>query len=259
MKKTINNESNEVIITLEVDDIDSFETLDMLADAYIDISYNIDEYRARCDWHCPIEINVITAEGALSEADVFAKFTTDPVLERKAVSFIYNVTNYCKTTTMELWGGEEDHLAEPGAYALCMYDEKYIPLYIELLLQNDLDHEVEQYSHIADIINKYGITSDVLRLMANRIGAAMGQAGDENVREYVPQLMTLFAERPEQKSLFLNTAVQSVYLASIQHGLKFDSIRNLTAYIQDEDEKTSWLQQQEEQAKEMFGSNIRWQ
>ncbi|EHW0655782.1 hypothetical protein K1B36_004596 [Vibrio parahaemolyticus] len=160
--------------------------------------------------------------------------------------------------TLELWGGDEDHLAEPGAYALCMYHEKYIPLYIELLLQNDLDHEVYQSGHIIDIIEKYGFTSDVLRLMANRVDAAAGQHGSEDMKEYYPQLMELFLNQPEQKFLFLNTAVQSIYLRSIPYSLPFDSIRDLSIYIQESDERTRWLKQQEEQAKDTFGKNVRW-
>ncbi|MFW1378397.1 hypothetical protein ACEV7K_24625, partial [Vibrio parahaemolyticus] len=225
---------------------------------YVDISSRIDEYRADIDWNCPIEINVVTPEGSVSEEEMFMKFTSDPTLERRAVTFIYNIINYCKTTTLELWGGDEDHLAEPGAYALCMYHEKYIPLYIELLLQNDLDHEVYQSGHIIDIIEKYGFTSDVLRLMANRVDAAAGQHGSEDMKEYYPQLMELFLKQPEQKFLFLNTAVQSIYLRSIPYSLPFDSIRDLSIYIQESDERTRWLKQQEEQAKDTFGKNVRW-
>ncbi|EGR1514551.1 hypothetical protein [Vibrio vulnificus] len=258
MKKTINNGNDEVIVNIEVDEINTLETLTKLADAYVDISSRIDEYRADIDWNCPIEINVVTPEGSVSEEEMFMKFTSDPTLERRAVTFIYNIINYCKTTTLELWGGDEDHLAEPGAYALCMYHEKYIPLYIELLLQNDLDHEVYQSGHIIDIIEKYGFTSDVLRLMANRVDAAAGQHGSEDMKEYYPQLMELFLNQPEQKFLFLNTAVQSIYLRSIPYSLPFDSIRDLSIYIQESDERTRWLKQQEEQAKGTFGKNVRW-
>ncbi len=259
MKKIINNDNNEVIITIEVDDISSFDTLNQLADAYVEIASKIDEYRAPCNWHCPIEINVITPEGYVTEEELFTKFTTDPILERKAVTFIDSVTNHCKTTTLELWGSEEDHLGEPGAYALCMYDEKYIPLYIELLLQNDLDHEVYQFEHIKNIVEKYGLTSNVIRLLANRVTVAHGQSGCENIENHYPQLMELFINQPEQKSLFLNTAIQSIYFKAIPYGLNFDKIQGLTAYIPDDNEKVKWLAQQKEQAKDAFKSNISWE
>ncbi|ODX36569.1 hypothetical protein BBM03_09070 [Vibrio parahaemolyticus] len=103
MKKTINNGNDEVIINIEVDEINTLETLTKLADAYVDISSRIDEYRADIDWNCPIEINVVTPEGSVSEEEMFMKFTSDPTLERRAVTFIYNIINYCKTTTLELW------------------------------------------------------------------------------------------------------------------------------------------------------------
>lgn len=258
MKKTVKSSANELIINIEVDEIHSFDTLNMLADAYIEIASKLAEYSADCQWNCPVEINVITPEGVLSEEEVFTKFTSAPALERKAVSFIYQVTNYCKATTLELWGDEENPLGEPAAYVLCMHDAKYIPLYIELLLQNDLDHEVHQGDHIENIIEKYGLTSDVLRLMAHRTTAAAGQWGDEQVKEHRAQLLELFLNRPEQKSLFLNTAMQSLYHAAIKHGLYFDFVRDLSVYIEDEKERSEWLQQQEEQAKEVFGNNIKW-
>ncbi|EIU7061428.1 hypothetical protein L5149_004364 [Vibrio vulnificus] len=94
MKKTINNGNDEVIVNIEVDEINTLETLTKLADAYVDISSRIDEYRAGIDWNCPIEINVVTPEGSVSEEEMFMKFTSDPTLERRAVTFIYNIINY---------------------------------------------------------------------------------------------------------------------------------------------------------------------
>ncbi|WP_186297245.1 hypothetical protein [Shewanella algae] len=43
MKTTIETSHSEIIFNIEVDDLDSFECLNALADVYLDLSYQIDE------------------------------------------------------------------------------------------------------------------------------------------------------------------------------------------------------------------------
>ncbi|MCG7497495.1 hypothetical protein MHO82_11525 [Vibrio sp. Of7-15] len=261
MKTMITHTHGEINFKVEVEEIDSFTTLNELADFYVNISYqinkNMTEYSVNNEYgSLTYGVDVVTPEGLVEEEVIFTKFANDPMLSSKAVNFIFNVINWCKTNSSHLWQDDENPLAECAAYALCMHDEKYIPLYIELLLQNDMDHEVYQNEHIGNIIEKYGFSSDVLRLMAHRVGGACGQHGQEQVGQYQSQLLDLFSNDPDQKSLFLTTAVQSIYHFWFCSHLWFEAVRYLGIYIQDDEERAEWLQEQEQEAKSIFGHNI---
>ena len=56
MKTTIETSHSEIIFNIEVDDLDSFERLNALADVYLDLSYQIDEklseHGVSVEWRC---------------------------------------------------------------------------------------------------------------------------------------------------------------------------------------------------------------
>lgn len=259
MKTTIKTSHSEIIFNIEVDDLNSFESLNALADVYLDLSYQIDENLSKHDVKVEYgtltySIDVTTPEGLVDEETVFSKFVGNSTLEAKAVNFISNVNMWCRANEANLWQDDENPLAENAAYLLCLHDLKYIPLYIELLLQNDLDHEVYQNDHITALIEKHGMCRNIVTLLAHRVGGACGQWGMDQVGQYQEPLLEYFEEHPEHRILFLATGVKSVFDQHMGYQLWFEPIRVLANVIQDEKERADWLNEQEENAEVHFGS-----
>ncbi|WP_093983981.1 hypothetical protein [Shewanella algae] len=260
MKTTIETSHSEIIFNIEVDDLDSFERLNALADEYLDLSYQIDEklseHGVSVEFHTLFySINVMTPEGQVEEEEVFAKFVGNSTLEAKAATFISNVNIWCRTRDDDgIWQDDENPLAENAAYVLCMQDLKYIPLYVELLLLNDLDHEVYQNDHIEALIEKHGICKPILTLLAHRAGGAGGQWGSLQVEAHQDVLLDYFAEYPQHLKLFLETGVKSVFDQYMGGELWFAAIRFYADFIADENEREDWLSQQEQTARIYFNS-----
>ncbi|GAA3941058.1 hypothetical protein [Litoribacillus peritrichatus] len=261
MKISTKTSHSEIVFEIEVDDLNSFESLNALADVYLDLSYRIDE---NLDKHnievefstLTYSIDVFTPDGRVEEEEVFSKFVGNPILESKAANFISNVNIWSRANEAHIWQDDENPLAECTAYVLCLQDLKYIPLYIELLVQNDLDHEVYQNEHIEALIEKHGLCKSLLTLLAHRVGGACGQWGMDQVGEYKPQLLEYFNEHPEQRSLFLKTGFKSILDQHMGHQLWFEPIRFLAGFIQNEQERDDWLKDQQEYAEVYFGDGI---
>ncbi|MFC3150626.1 hypothetical protein ACFOEK_06290 [Litoribrevibacter euphylliae] len=260
MKTTIETTRSEIIFNIEVDDLDSFDRLNALADVYLDLSYQIDENLSDHDVSVEYStlfysIDVTTPEGRVDEEAIFSKFVGNSTLESKAANFISNVNMWCRAHGDDrIWQDDENPLAENAAYVLCMQDLKYIPLYVELLLQNDLNHEVYQNDHIEALIEKHGICKPMLTLLAHRVGGACGQWGMNQVEEHQPLLLDYFSAHPEHRALFLETGVKSVFDQHMGSELWFAPIRFLGDFIADEDERDDWLSEQEQNAECYFSS-----
>lgn len=254
MKTTIETASSEITFTVEVDHLDSFERLNALADVYLDLSFQIDEKLAQHGVSvefCTLfyTIDIMTSEGRMEEEEVFAKFVGNSTLEAKAVNFISNVNIWSRAHGDDkIWQDDENPLAENAAYVLCMQDLKYIPLYVELLLQNDLNHEVYQNDHIEALIEKHGICKPMLTLLAHRAGGACGQWGSLQVETHQDELLDYFAEHPQHLPLFLETGIKSVYDQYMGGELWFAAIRFYADFIADDNEREDWLSQQEQKA-----------
>lgn len=157
MKSNIKGSEWDVHLSVEVDDIDSFENLRFIADEYVAFSYSIDEYISKYkssfrlgSFYC--NVNIVTPQGPVSERDIFLKFSKNKELSSKAVNFIENIIRWSKDNGAHIWREEVFQFAQDAAFSLCVASSKYIPLYTDLLLQSDLDHESHQYEQIDEII-----------------------------------------------------------------------------------------------------------
>lgn len=81
------------------------------------------------------------------------------------------------------WADDEHPTGSAAIFTLVTAHNRYIPEYIRYLRTCDLDHEVDQYQQIDDIIELYGWNNDTLALVAARLGQCVGQAGAEQVAE----------------------------------------------------------------------------
>lgn len=261
MKTTIDHNHSEILIKIELDELDSASSRQKLADQYIELSAQIDQLVEQTGVNMDhsslaYSIDVFVSGNRLDEEQTFSLLAADAQAAEKLAVFIRNVVDWCNTREAELWQDDESQQAEFAAYALCMQDEKYIPLYREQLAASDLDHEVYQCDHINEIVDQYGLTPAVLGLLAERMGAAHGQCGADHSQELQPELLALFREQPEMQALYLTSAVESVYRGSSGSRLWFESIRTIGRFIEDEQQREEWLVQQQQQAVETFGSDV---
>ena len=241
------NNGGTVTNEIYVDHIDSLESLNIIADTYVKLSELIDENifnHSVCIEHSSLEysIYVVTKDGLCDET-FFEHFIGNPTLESKAVHFINNVNTWCRKHKFTIWQNDEQPLAEHAAYALSMHDEKYIPLYCEVLLLNDMDHECYQAEHIESLIEKHGLCENILLLIALRLGGARGQFGSDHIHEHQEEIFELCIKNPEMKSFFLNAAVKSIYDAWGDHDDVYHEFFEYVTPLIDGDNE-SWLAEQ---------------
>lgn len=205
---------NSIVNEINVKNVDSIEGLHEIADAYIKLSKRIDDNRANFnvsidDSALQYSIYVITKDGLCNE-NFFERFITHPDLELKAVNFVNNVIVWCQQHNATIWQDDEKPLAEHAAYILAMHDEKHIPLYCDVLTYCDMEHECYQSEHIEALISKHGLCKNILTLIALRLGSARGQWGNDHVCSHKDELIELFTNDVNLKTLFLNTVVKSI-------------------------------------------------
>lgn len=241
------NNSGMITNEISVSDTCSLDSLNIIADIYIKLSEKINENIANHDIQAEYNlleysIRVITKDG-FSDESFFEHFIGHPMLELKAVNFIQNVNEWCRNQSATIWQCDDQPLAEHAAYILSMHDDKYIPLYCEVILLNDMDHECYQEEHIEDLIEKYGICENTLLLIAHRLGGARGQCGINHADAHQEEMFTLFMEKPELKTFFLNTAVKSIYDSC---GDDMDYFEELLEYAADliDGDNEKWLSSQ---------------
>lgn len=122
------------------------------------------------------EDNKFSQVGLCSELFFFEAAVKFPALHKKIIDYINLAID-----EEGPWMDEETPKALHAAYALAMYDQKYIPKYIELLRVLDMDHEVYQCGQIAKLIEKWQKYDNAIRLMASRSCSVAGQHGFENL------------------------------------------------------------------------------
>ncbi|MFC3680313.1 hypothetical protein ACFOMG_09420 [Bacterioplanoides pacificum] len=263
MKTTIDHNRSEILIKIELDELQSANSRQQLAEQYVDLSARIDQLVESTGVNIefgslPFNIDVFVAGTRLEEEATFRLLAEDEQNAEKLAQFITNVNRWCQQHEAELWQEDDSQQGEFAAYVLCMKDEKYIPLYREQLALSDMDHEVYQFEHIESIVNQHGLTKAVLGLLAERIGAACGQHGTEQLDEFRQPMFELFRQQPAMQEWFLSSASESFYRASEGYQLWFEAIRVIASHIEDEQQREQWLGQQQQRAEQQFGNSIDW-
>ncbi|MHA7058024.1 hypothetical protein ACWGOQ_0012440 [Aquimarina sp. M1] len=131
-----------------------------------------------------------------------------PGLHHKLLLFVKD--SYYKENNERFWRDSETPVGTTIATLLALSDIQYIQNYIDFLRTNDMDHEVDQYGDISNIINKYGICKETLSLALVRAGSACGQHGseqfeellDQGFLEYIQSNFDLFLKKLDQEHEF---------------------------------------------------------
>lgn len=241
-------------------DIDAKETLEAIADIYVGLSAAID---SQLEQHgVEVEYGSLTysfcvesAAGRLYEEDIFRRFIGDAELEQKAQIFVKQVIAWVDEHEVEIWDDEESPLGEKAAYLLALSHPEYVPLYTELLLRCDNDHECYQHEHINAIVEAHGLTAETLALLAHRLGGACGQWGHDQISEHKQALMAIFEQQPELKAVFLNTALKSIHDFFQGCQLWFEPIQIAASLIADSDERAQWLAREKASAIKVYGEH----
>ncbi|MBW1294536.1 hypothetical protein [Aquimarina litoralis] len=118
--------------------------------------------------------------------------------------------SYYKENDTRFWRDSETPAGSTIASSLALIQKKYVYKYIDFLRTNDMDHEVDQYGDINNIIEKYGVCEETLCLAIARTCSACGQHGSEQFEEmlnegfldYIQSNFDLFLEKLEDEHKF---------------------------------------------------------
>ncbi|TEW52561.1 hypothetical protein [Psychromonas algicola] len=246
--------------TFKVDCIESEETLNKLIDAYLEIFSKIDQHLKHYSLTPSFKsiylcFTILTPTEEISEERFFHYLTAYPSLLKKSKVFIENVINWMEINNIRLWQDAENPFAEAAAYSLALFDQENIDLYIRRLILCDMNHEVYQVEHISSLVEKYGFTENVIRLLAYRLGEVGGQFGWEQLDGYKTDLLAFFDENIELRNLFFEVAFNSIIKLHKGRPFYFEYIRILGEFIADQEIRKQWLVTQEKLIKDTFGEN----
>lgn len=262
--KTINRD-REFELTIFINDPGSRDDIHYVLDEYIKYSENIDEnlanYKVSLDpgyGALMYFVEIQTENGQITESDFFEGLEYDFDILSKVVIIIYNVTSWSKNNDTHLYSSELDIFGKYAAYYTCLNNVKYLQLYIDIVTSSDMDHEDNQRDHIDSLIQKHGFTKSLIKLLSNRVSTAAGQWGWEQVSGYKTSLLELFNEEPFLRKMFLDSAKLSSYAdhaCPYSGNFWFERIRNMSQYIEDNDEREEWLKNSEKEVIQIFGEN----
>jgi hypothetical protein len=103
--------------------------------------------------------------------------------------------------TASLWEHEETQFGEPLVTLLALHDRSFIPAYVRLLRQWDMDHEVHQAECIDLIVRTHGICAETENLLHCRAAVNPGQGGRDQIENLFPFLQEAYGD-VTQSALF---------------------------------------------------------
>ncbi|WP_378176656.1 hypothetical protein [Aquimarina sp. SS2-1] len=108
-----------------------------------------------------------------------------PSLHKILLEFVDQT--YHEKDDSRFWQDSEIQAGNTAAVSLALCDKKYIENYKDFLRTNDMDHEVNQYGDINDVINKHGACEETFTLAVARACSVCGQHGSEQFNELLEQ------------------------------------------------------------------------
>lgn len=147
----------------------------------------------------------IALGGDFVDVDVFDNDALPEAANERLADFVRRVTEASRTLGKALWSNSECHLGGAVAARLAMRSRTYVPLFIEFLETNDLDHEVEQAEQIERVIAAHGWCPETVALWVARLGTCAGQHGHEGEWDEVTAqpLAEYIAEQPARRDLLV--------------------------------------------------------
>jgi hypothetical protein len=102
-----------------------------------------------------------------------------------------------------MWADSETPAGTAAILALVMRDRRWIPTYVDFLRTCDLDHEVDQWGDLVEIIAKYDWREDTCALAAARVVSCHGQHGGEQLSAWLEAGLRDYLDTAEGRAVFL--------------------------------------------------------
>lgn len=102
-----------------------------------------------------------------------------------------------------MWADSETPAGTAAILALVMRDRRWISTYVDFLRTCDLDHEVDQWGDLDEIIAEYGWQEDTCALAAARLASCHGQHGEEQFSGWLETGLRDYLDTAEGRAAFL--------------------------------------------------------
>jgi|GEM_PF-2478164 len=112
-----------------------------------------------------------------SELVFFTEAVKDKDDAQKVQKYVNSIAEM--NNAEELWFDDETPMGLNAAFALAFEDKQYVADFINLLRKCDMDHEVYQAAMMAELLKKWGLQDEMIKLLAARSGSITGQFGLE--------------------------------------------------------------------------------
>jgi hypothetical protein len=170
------------IIINQVESREAFLTvINVLLDEYI--PYVIKNIDKSCG-NSILEIEIYFNNRHISQGFFWEKAIKYYCLDELSSIYLTKLIQISKEYKV-IWLNEEESIARYVAVNLCEYSNKYIPLFNQYIEWHDMDHEVNEFADIDNIISKNKWCNGTLELIAIRAGISVGQNGIEQFENCV--------------------------------------------------------------------------
>lgn len=170
------------IVINEVESREAYITaIQVLLDEYI--PYVVKSINEKCG-NSILPVEIYFSGKRVKESDFWIKsikyYDLDELSSRYLIKLI-EISKELKT----IWADEENSAARYVAISLGNYSEKYLPLFNKYVEWHDMDHEVNEFDDIENIISKFEWCKGTIELVAIRAGIAVGQNGIEQFEKCI--------------------------------------------------------------------------
>ncbi|TYT24930.1 hypothetical protein FZO89_00785 [Luteimonas viscosa] len=105
-----------------------------------------------------------------------------------------------------MWADSETPAGTTAMLALLKRDRAWIPAYVDFLRSCDLDHEVDQWGDMDEVVERYGWQPDTCALAAARLASCHGQHGEEQFSGWLDAGLREYLDTGEGRAGFLAAA-----------------------------------------------------
>lgn len=174
-----------------------------------------------------------TDEEDLSEYELANTVSDYPDLHPKMIEIVERITDLIRTRKVSsMWISDEVQAGDVISYILARYDKKYCYVYAKSLAYQDLDHEVDQNEDIKQLIEAWGMCSEVGLVIAARV-SNVGAWGEDLIQELSEEYgeSLLEATRDHVEKLIKDGNDGSIYIAGELAKISIAGVPLLTSCI----------------------------
>lgn len=199
---------NSVDVVISVSDLKLSDNLHYVFEQMLDVTYQFDDIlfdkdRGEFIQFCRIWVkDGNTSSGLESFFDFMMSF---PGSGSYIIEFIQNIIRWSSINRTNLWVDDGNYLGQEFSFRLAKNNHNYVDLYCDFIDQCEMGYETSQFEEIDFLIEKYGFTKSILRLLAYRASTAFGQHGGEQMEKYKSRMREYFLTSPRFEQQFTNT------------------------------------------------------